>query len=206
MDFRRWSVLITIAIFMIVTVAHVAVYAGQYEPDGWRFLGVLYALGVEASIAICAYFTAWATTRRWAWIGFVLFTVASGVMNWGYIEPATFHGWVYALFPTAAIALSGFLYRQVDVLTKYRHHSPDKARKPKTKLPELPEVETEIKTELPQGLKRIPRNLADFRNMVTNGEANSETLTGNDLARIKGFSDRQGRNWLNEVKNGTGKK
>ena len=116
---------------MIVTIAHVGVYAGQFEPEGGggKLLGLLYAIAVEASVAVCAYFTAWATTRKWAWAGFIGFTLASGVMNWGYIEPTSFPAWVYALFPTAAIALLGFLFRQVDVLTKHGQRTATKPEK-----------------------------------------------------------------------------
>lgn len=106
---------ITIGAFMLVTVFHVTAYASSFEPVVWlKWLGLLYALAVELSIVVSAYFTRWSSVRAWAWTGFFLFTAASGVMNWGWIEPDTFDGWIYALFPTTAIALLGFLYRQVD--------------------------------------------------------------------------------------------
>jgi hypothetical protein len=120
-DTRYLSVALIIAIFMVVTVGHVARYAGGFEAAGWQFLGWPYALAVDASIVVCAWLTRWASTRRWAWRGYVLFVLASGAMNAAAIEPwaqalaveAAF-AWVYALFPTAAIGVLGFLARQAD--------------------------------------------------------------------------------------------
>lgn len=118
MDNRRKSLLIIIFSFMVVTVPHVAIYAGSFEPSGSSWLGWPYSLAVEASVIVCAYFTKWQTTRLWAWVGYFGFVVASGIMNVGYIQPDTFPTWTYALFPTAAISLLGFLYRQVDKLVQ----------------------------------------------------------------------------------------
>lgn len=118
MDNRRRSLLIIIFLLMVVTVPHVAIYAGSFEPSGSSWLGWPYSLAVEASVIICAYFTKWQTTRLWAWVGYFGFVVASGIMNVGYIQPDTFPAWTYALFPTAAISLLGFLYRQVDKLVQ----------------------------------------------------------------------------------------
>ena len=118
-DLRRTSTLAIIATFMLVTVAHVAAYASSFEPPGAGvLLGWPYAMAVEASIVVSAYFTRWKTTRLWAWVGYFAFVVASGIMNVGYIQPHDFPAWVYALFPTAAISLLGFLYRQVDQLVQ----------------------------------------------------------------------------------------
>jgi hypothetical protein len=116
MDNRRKSLVAIIVAFMIVTVPHVAIYAGSFEPPGSFWLGWPYSLAVEASIIVCAYFTKWQTTRVIAWVGYFVFVIASGIMNVGYIQPLTFPAWTYALFPTAAISLLGLLYRQVDKL------------------------------------------------------------------------------------------
>lgn len=118
MDNRRKSLLLIIFTFMIVTVPHVAIYAGGFEHPSSFWLGWPYSLAVEASIIVCAYFTKWQTTKLWAWVGYFGFVAASGIMNVGYIQPETFPAWTYALFPTAAISLLGFLYRQVDRLVQ----------------------------------------------------------------------------------------
>lgn len=126
MDNRRKTIMAIIITFMVVTIPHIAIYASSFEPALSSILGLPYALAVEASIIVCAYFTKWQTTRRWAWIGYFVFVSASGVMNVGYIEPTTFPAWIYATFPTLAIALLGFLYRQVDklVYAKESQHKP----------------------------------------------------------------------------------
>lgn len=129
MDNRRKSLIAIIVTFMVVTIPHIAIYASSFEPALSTILGLPYALAVEASIIICAYFTKWQTTKLWAWIGYFVFVFASGVMNVGYIEPTTFPAWIYATFPTIAIALLGFLYRQVDklVYAKESQHKPAQA-------------------------------------------------------------------------------
>ena len=109
-----------IVAFMAVTVAHVASYAGSFEPDGWQSVGWFYALAVDASIAVCAWLTRWKTTRVMAWIGFFAFTLASGALNIAHIKPWNYESfaWIYALFPTAAIALLGFLARDAELLAE----------------------------------------------------------------------------------------
>ena len=115
MDSRILVCTIIIIVFMAVTVGHVANYAGGFEADGWQVLGWPYALAVDAAIAACAWLTRWVTTRRWAWVGYFAFTLASGAMNAAAIEPWALpfphsaFAWIYALFPTAAIGLLGFL-------------------------------------------------------------------------------------------------
>lgn len=104
--------------FMIVTVGHVAGYTGSFEQSGSEWLGWPYAIAVDASIAMCAYLTRWATTRRWAWIGYFAFVTASGALNVAYIDPQVWGEWIYALFPTGAIALLGFLARDVELLAE----------------------------------------------------------------------------------------
>ena len=122
---------------MAVTVAHVASYAGSFEPDGWQTVGWFYALAVDASIAICAWLTRWKTTRGMAWVGFVAFTVMSGLLNVSHIKPWQYSGWeavgawAYSLFPTAAIALLGFLARDAELLAERSEKS--KRRRPEQK-------------------------------------------------------------------------
>jgi len=58
----------------------------------------------------------------WAWAGYFAFTIASGTLNVAAVRPwaqASAGGaWVYAVFPTAAIALLGFLARDADALAE----------------------------------------------------------------------------------------
>ena len=120
---------------MAVTVAHVASYAGSFEPDGWRWVGWFYALAVDASIAVCAWLTRWKTTRVMAWVGFFAFTVASGALNIAQVRPWDFElfTWIYALFPTAAIALLGFLARDAEELATISEASRKGREKAKAK-------------------------------------------------------------------------
>ena len=93
MDKRRIPILLVIGFFMLVTVSHIALYAGSFEPDGFSGFGWPYALAVEVSIIICAYFTKWQTTKLWAWVGYFAFVMASGVMNFGFIQPESVPAW-----------------------------------------------------------------------------------------------------------------
>lgn len=69
------------------------------------------------------------------------------------------------------------------------------------KLPETPPVPAE---KLPKGLTRIPASLEDFRQMVSQGEAAPELLTGAVLANAARITDRTARNWLAAARNGKG--
>lgn len=119
-DRRRIPPALVIGLFMAVTVGHVAGYVAQFEHTGSEWLGWPYALAVDLAIVVCSYFTAWATTRAWAWVGYGAFVAASGIMNVAYVapwqRPDWWAAWVFALFPTAAVALAGLLYRRVDQL------------------------------------------------------------------------------------------
>jgi hypothetical protein len=124
LDLRYLAVILVIGTFMAVTVGHVANYAGSFESAGWQLLGWPYALAVDAAIVICAWLTRWKTTRTWAWIGYFAFVLASGAMNAAAIKPWTEPGieavfaWIYALFPTAAIGLLGFLARNAEAVAE----------------------------------------------------------------------------------------
>ena len=121
-DKRRLYPAAVIVALMAVTVGHVAAYAGSFEIDGWAWLGWPYALAVDAAIVVAAYFTQWKTTRL-AWWLYAAFVLASGFLNVGAVKPWERSGfdvasaWVYALFPTLAIAGLGFLERQADSLS-----------------------------------------------------------------------------------------
>jgi hypothetical protein len=121
-DRRQTASYAVIAAFMVVTIGHVAAFTGSMEPDGWEWLGWPYALAVDFSIAVCAWLTRWATTKRWAWLGFFAFAAASGALNVAHVAPwsqrSPLGAWIYSLFPTAAIALLGFLARDAELLAE----------------------------------------------------------------------------------------
>lgn len=121
-DRRQLLVIIVVALFMAVTVGHVASYTGSFEPAGWEWLGILYALAVDASIGVCALLTRWTTTKKWALRGYVVFTLADGIFNVGHVKPwatdVPITAWVYALFPTASQALLGMLVRDAGAFRK----------------------------------------------------------------------------------------
>lgn len=126
LDTRWLAVGAIIGVFMLVTVGHVAAYAGSFEADGWAWLGLPYALAVDAAIVVCAWMTRWKTTRTWAMFGYAAFVLASGAMNAAAVKPWAqpwpyefFAAWTYALFPTAAIGLLGFLARQAEVVAEH---------------------------------------------------------------------------------------
>jgi hypothetical protein len=120
MDKRRLAVIAVIAAFMVVPIAHVAAYTGSLERDGWQWVGWFYAAGVDVSIATCAWFTRWKTTRAMGRAGYVLFGLMDGVFNVGYIKPwekeTPIAAWTYAIFPTLAVIWLGLLARSVDAL------------------------------------------------------------------------------------------
>lgn len=116
-DLRKLSVGIVIALFMIVTTFHVGFYAASFEQDTSAVLSWPFALAVDLAIIVCSFFTKYIVTSKPAWVGYFTFTLMSGAMNIGWVQP----GWniaaiSYALFPTLAIALLGWLFRQVDKL------------------------------------------------------------------------------------------
>lgn len=115
-DKRKISVWVVIGGFLIVTTAHVAFYALQFEPTASHFLSWPFALMVDGAILVFSYFTRWQLTAKPAWVGYFLCTAMSGLMNIGYVNPQTVPAWAYAIFPTLAIALLGWLFRQVDKL------------------------------------------------------------------------------------------
>ena len=121
-DRRQLAAYAVILFFMAVTVGHVANYAASFESDGWRALGLFYALAIDASIIVCAWLTRWKTTGRWAWIGYLLSVLASGLMNVAQVRPWSreWFAWVYAVFPTVAQSLLGFLARDAGQFTKSR--------------------------------------------------------------------------------------
>lgn len=123
-DNRKKAIWIIIGLFMVVTTFHVAFYAASFEKDGSTALSWPYALGVDLAIIACSFFTRWQITKAPAWTGYFVFTLMSGAMNIGWIKP----GWdiaaiSYAVFPTVAIALLGWLFRQVDKLASIKSNA-----------------------------------------------------------------------------------
>jgi len=159
---RQTITYLVIALLMAVTVGHAASYAGSFEPVGWGWLGWAYAIAVDLAIAVCAYYTRWATTRRWATTGYISFVVASGALNVAHLQPWTHNlgAWVYALFPTGAQALLGFLARDAGKLTKRR---------------EVSESEGELRKQNRE-LRQQNRELAQARAMKEPARADYEKI------------------------------
>jgi len=141
---------------MSVTVGRVANYTGSFESAGWRWLGWLYAVSVDVGIIICARFTEWKTTRL-ALPGFVLLVLASGALSIAHVEPwlVGWGAWVYALLPTVAQALLGFLARDAAGFRKSRSQS---------------EVERQLRAEL----KEAGAKIAQLREIVEQAHAMAE--------------------------------
>lgn len=120
-DARKVAIAGVIALFATVTLVHVATYTGSFEPAGQEWLGYAYALGGDLAIAICAWFTRWDTTRRWAWISYFTLVIVDGVFNVAYVDPfrrdAPFAAALYAIFPTLIVAILSVLARQVGALS-----------------------------------------------------------------------------------------
>ena len=209
-DARRIAPLAVIVTFMVVTIGHVANYAGSFEAPGWLWLGWPYALAVDVAIIICSYFTKWATTERWAWAGYLSFTLASGVMNAAAIQPWAkanpIPAWVYAEFPTVAIALLGFLYRSIDklVASKERKHSESNEesseRKPRAKRrkPNASARRAQIKELITQGQYQSSEKLAPTFGVSPQTIRNDVRL----LAQT-GEIERQDNRWV-AASNGSG--
>ena len=129
-DRRQLAAYAVILAFMFVTVGHVASFTGSFEQPGFAWLGWPYALAVDCSIAVCAWLTRWKTTRVMAWLGYFTFVVASGTLNVAAVAPwaqaQMLGAWVYALFPTLAIALLGFLARDTELLAQRSARSKDR--------------------------------------------------------------------------------
>lgn len=158
LDTRWLAVATVIAVFMAVTVGHVANYAGGFEAGGWSWLGWPYALAVDAAIVLCAWMTRWKTTRAWAWAGYFAFVAASGAMNaaavrpWALPWPDRAFAWVYALFPTGAIGLLGFLARKAEEVAEHGKRRGIAAwfAAPKAVEPKPKEIEPELALPEPE--------------------------------------------------------
>ncbi len=202
LDRRQASAYAIIALFALVTVSHVANYTGSFEPSGWNWLGWLYALAVEGTIAVCAWLTLWKTTRTWAWAGYILAVIASGLLNVAQVQPWSrdFGAWVYAVFPTVAQALLGFLARDAGTFTKRRDNDAvtgglrAELKQTKRELAQVIETAAQSRT-----LKRAKK--ADFVNLCAglNGSAPDTRQAVNDLLNEHGYyavADSTARTWI----------
>lgn len=119
-DWRKAAIWLLVAIFTVVPIVHVAAFTGGFEPIGFEWLGYVYALGLDFGIAVCAWFTHWATTRRAAWACYFIFVLTDGGLNVAYVRPWDYtnkFAWLYAIFPTLIVGLLSILARQVDALS-----------------------------------------------------------------------------------------
>jgi hypothetical protein len=120
-DKRRLAIAAVVTVFTVVPVVHVAEFTGSFEPTGHQGLGYVYAIGLDFAIAICAWFTRWAITRRIAWLSYFVLVLVDGSFNVAYVEPwesdKPAAAWLYAVFPTLIVAILSLLARQVDALS-----------------------------------------------------------------------------------------
>ncbi len=201
LDRRQAAAYGVIALFMAVTVGHVANYAGSFEPDGWAGLGWLYAIAVDGAIAVCAWLTLWKTTRTWAWAGYILAVVASGLLNVAQVQPWTrdFGAWVYAIFPTVAQALLGFLARDAGTFTKSRS-SDERVARLGAELKQAKGELAQARADSAQShqLKRAKKTDFDKIRAGLNGDAPDGPRGVNDLLNECGYyavPDSTARNW-----------
>ncbi len=206
---RQITTYLVILLLMVVTVGHAASYSGSFEPEGWAWLGWAYAIAVDLAIAVCAYYTRWATTRRWASIGYISFVVASGMLNVAHLRPWTHDlgAWVYALFPTGAQALLGFLARDAGRLTKKREAG-EIETKLRAQLRMLRKEHTEQSAALHSDIDRLAQahtmkraKRPDFENLCAglNGDRPGDVRAVNDLLNERGFyavPDSTARSWI----------
>jgi hypothetical protein len=124
-DIRQVLAVGLVALFSVVTVEHVARYLGSFEPAGEQWVGYIYAIGGDFTVAACALFTRWTTTKRTAWAAYFALIGAECVFNVCYIAPASIGAWIYSLYPTFIVAILSLLQRDVDKLTSASAHTSD---------------------------------------------------------------------------------
>ena len=195
-----------IVLFLCVTVGHVANYTGDFEPDGWRWLGWLYAFGVDASIIVCAWLTRWKTTERWAWTGYVSFVAASGALNVAQVAPSGLGAWVYALFPTAAQALLGFLARDAGSFRTGSRDTDTEKRELRAEVKRLNAELEQARVELTQPPKLSAPDFDIFAQVYAGFDGNRAELkpSGANVELVRaGFapvSESTVRGWLGKVR------
>lgn len=197
LDRRQLASYAVIAGFMAVTVGHVAAYTGSFEPDGWRWLGWVYALAVDVGIIACAWMTQWKTTHL-AWPAYIILIIGSGLLNVAQVAPwkRDLGAWIYAILPTVAQGLLGFLARDASAFTKRRNDSEAVAR--------LRAELKQVRTELAQvGAMKEPS--ADLFGEICadlDGGAPKTARAANRLLNDCGYyavPDSTVRNWLESV-------
>ena len=129
-DSRRLWPLLTILIIAAVTITHEATFAGSFEEPGFEFIGWPYAIAINMAIIISEYFMGWKTSRRAAWVTFIVATFGSGALNVAYVKPWEASNWwdaifafIYALLPTILIIFLGLLSSKVGKLASSREAS-----------------------------------------------------------------------------------
>jgi hypothetical protein len=219
MDKRRLVVIAVIAAFMVVPIAHVAAYTGSLERDGWQWVGWFYAVGVDASIAVCAWFTRWQTTRRPSVFGYVLFSLMDGAFNIGYIQPwekdTPVAAWAYAILPTAAVIVLGWLIRDVGKFSKRKDTADAETARLRASLKETRAELTQAHTETEQtraelAQKRTLRDTSfdDFVQLYAGDGATLREMAPSDgnLALVRaGFApiaESTWRNWRDKAQKG----
>lgn len=196
--FRRWLPIIIALLFQLVTIRHEAAYVGSYETPGWEWLGIPFSIGVDTATFISLFYTKWATTRKWAWISFVLFVAASAALNLAHIFDVAIAGDRFgqgllpdlvtgmgvatvALFPTAAIVVMGFLERETDGFRTRKKTAPQSTVSPSPSVIAAP----------PPAKKRT---FEEFQQAVAGSLLAADVPTA-ELAAWAAISSRQARRW-----------
>lgn len=118
----RRAPLILAACFLLITLARVAAFAQHEMQAGW--LGWAFSIGLGAAVYTASYWTRNVATRRQAVVALAFFVVVDCYLNFAHVwlsantsVPLVAIGAIlYGLFPTAAVALLGWLSGAVSKL------------------------------------------------------------------------------------------
>ncbi len=118
----RRAPLVLSACFLLITLARVAAFAQHQMQAGW--LGWAFSIGLGAAVYTASYWTRNVTTRKQAIIALAFFVAADCYLNFAHVwlsantsVPLVAIGAIlYGLFPTAAVALLGWLSGAVSKL------------------------------------------------------------------------------------------
>lgn len=110
------------ACFLLITLARVAAFAQHQMAAGW--LGWAFSVGLGAAVYTASYWTRNQSTRRQAAIALVFFVGVDCYLNFAHVWLSANTGLplvaigaaLYGLFPTAAVALLGWLSGAVSKL------------------------------------------------------------------------------------------
>lgn len=114
--------LVLAALFLAITLARVAEFVSREMSAG--FLGWVFAPALGAAVYTVAYYTRQQTTRKAAMVGLLFFVLVDAYMNFAEVwltsshdHPLTIGGAVlYGVFPTAAVAILGWLQTSIGKL------------------------------------------------------------------------------------------